>query len=307
MTIKSIINTQVRDNQVLVDMRDSKNQIIPKIIAKYYLDDPNMRFIMFEDSNDLMYYKNGIYVKYGESYLKGNIEKLTNSDINTFNVNEIINHIKRSCFISKDLFDSNDSNLINLANGLYDIKNDVLLSHTQDYYSFYKSDIIYDKNAVCPLIDKYISQIVKPKDISIIYEIIGYALNNNKNQKTAFVFEGKRNSSKSLLIKLIEYIVGLANITHVSPLLTSNDKFGVIEYKDKKLNVYDDLGNTPIGDTGVLKSLISGAVVFGQDKGKKGVDFKPNILCIFGTNDLPQTSTFDPAYAGRFYCINFPN
>lgn len=299
----------VVDNDELIKttMRNKKGVIIPDIVAKWFLYNSKHHFITLRDDKQLMYYNDGIYIPFGDTYIESEIERITNGEgVGIKLVSEVVMHIKRSTYVNRDVFDT-DNNIINMENGLYDISSHKLLPHTPDYLSLHKSPILYDPEAACPIIDKFICDVVPEKNVQTVYEVGGCALQAEKPFKTAFIFDGQKNSGKSVMLKLIEELVGPANTTHVSPLTVSENTFGAAEYFGKQLNIVDDLGITPIGDTGVLKSIIAGGRINAQFKRQQPFDYTPQVLCIFATNELPTTTSFDAAYASRFYIITFPN
>ena len=264
-------------------------------------------FATLYGDRQVFYYKDGIYRPNGDDIIAADVERRLNGDkVTTHLVNEVVNHIQRRTFVHRDDFD-NDANIINMDNGLYNIKTGELSPHTPKYLSMHKSPIRYNPDATCPAIDQFIEDIVPEKYVQTMYEIMGYALSPKKNLKKAFIFEGGKNSGKSKIIALMEAMVGRDATTDVTPLTVSRTIYVAAEYYGKQLNLVDDLGNTPIFDTGILKSVISGGRINAQFKYSQPFDYTPNILCIFATNEIPQIKPFDEAYASRFNIVPFPN
>ena len=260
---------------------------------------------MFSDGR-LLYYEGGIYLPNGDKMIGADIEKRMLGDkVTTHFVREVVGHIQRRTYTDGDDFD-NDPMIINMANGLYNIETG-LSPHTPKYLSLHKSPIEYRPYTTCPNIDQFIADVVPEKYIPTIYEIGGYAMSPKKNLKKSFMFVGEKNSGKSKLLDLLEYLVGKDATSRVSPLTVSRTTFGAAEYYGKSLNLVGDLGNTPIEDTGVLKSVITGERINAQFKYGHGFEYTPNVLCIFATNEVPKIEPFDDAYASRFNLIPFPN
>ena len=268
--------------------------------------DDTMHFAAMRDDDQLRHYEDGIYVPYGTAAIREKIMKVTHgAGVSKHRVGEIVALTTWDNYVDRNAFDTNP-NIINMANGLYNIKTGIL-PHTPKYLSLHKSPIIYDADATCPNIDKYISEVVPSKYIPTIYEIGGYAMAARKNLKRAFIFVGEKNSGKSVLIKLLGNLVGNSATTDVSPITVSNTTYGAAEYYGKQLNLVDDLGETPIENTGVLKSVIGGGRINAQFKYAQPFDYEPNILCVFATNQIPKVKPFDEAFASRFSIIPFPN
>ena len=280
--------------------------IDPETYFNLLNNDDTMHFAATKDDDQLRKYEGGIYVPYGVAAIREKIMEMTHgAGVTKHRVGEIVALTTWDNYVDRDDFDANP-NVINLANGLYNIETGIS-PHTPKYLSLHKSPIVYDPDATCPNIDKFIEGVVPEAYRQTIYEIGGYALSPCKNLKRAFIFVGEKNSGKSVMIKLLWHLIGHAATTEVSPLTVSNTTYGAAEYYGKQLNLVDDLGETPIENTGVLKSVISGGRINAQFKYAQPFDYEPNVLCIFATNDVPKVEPFDEAYASRFSIIEFPN
>ena len=268
--------------------------------------DDTMHFAAMRDNDELRYYDGGIYAPYAVSIIREKIMKVTHgAGVSKHRVGEIVALITWDNYVDRDAFDT-DPNVINMGNGLYNIKTGIS-PHTPEYLSLHKNLIKYDPDATCPAIDKFISELVPPEYVQTIYEIGGYAMAANKNLKRAFLFVGEKNSGKTKLLALLRYLVGNDATNDVSPLTVSRTTFGAAEYYGAQLNIVGDLGNTPIEDTGILKSVISSERINAQFKNKQPFNYTPHVLCIFATNQVPKVEPFDEAFASRFSIIPFPN
>jgi len=211
----------------------------------------DMHFAATRDTDQLRKYEEGIYTPYGVVAIREKIMKMTHgAGVSKHNVGEVVALVTWDNYVDRGDFDA-DPNVINMDNGLYNIETG-LSQHTPEYLSLHKSPIKYDPDAECPAIDKFIREVVPKEYVQTIYEIVGYALSPRKNLKRAFIFSGEKNSGKSKMIELLEAMIGSHATTNISPLTVSRTTYGAAEYYGKQLNLVDDLGNTPIVDTGVL-------------------------------------------------------
>ena len=280
------------------------NHFVPKWLADQVMTDYS--FVTIEDADEIFVYIEGTYTNNGQAIVESVSQARLGSKSNNRHVNEVVGHIRRSTRCARSEFD-NDFDIINVENGLFNTATMEMQHHTPTYLSLRKNPITYNPYSSCPQIDKFIKEVVRSEHIETIYEIVGYALSPRKNMKRAFIFEGERNSGKSKMLELIERMVGGLTTTHVSPIDVSNTVYGAAEYFGKQLNIVDDLGNTPIENTGILKSIISGGRINAQFKYGQPFDYTPNVLCIFATNEVPPTTNSDDAYASRFSIIPFSN
>ena len=266
----------------------------------------DMSFATMHGDRQVLHYEGGVYLPDGNDIIGAELEHRLNGDkVTTYLVNEVVNHIKRRTYVHRDDFDA-DPDIINMDNGLYSMYAG-LTPHTPKYLSLHKSPIKYDPEAKCPLIDKFIEDVVPKQHRHTIYEIGGYAMAANKNLKRAFIFVGEPNSGKSVMISLLWQLIGKTATTDVSPLTVGNTTYGAAEYYGKQLNLVDDLGDAPITNTGILKSVIGGGRINAQFKYGQPFDYEPSVLCIFATNKVPSIEPFDDAFATRFSIIEFPN
>lgn len=280
--------------------------IDPNTYASMFKRDPNSNFVATRDDKQLLSYDGGIYKPFGDTVIHEAVMKITTGEgVSTHRMNEIVNLVRWDNYVNRDDFDS-DRNVINMDNGLYNIETGIT-PHTPKYISLHKSPIKYDPDATCPAIDKFIREVVPEEYVDTIYEIGGYAMSPNKNLKRAFIFVGEKNSGKSKLVDLIGCLVGKDATSRVSPLTVSRTTFGAAEYYGKQLNLVGDLGNTPIEETGILKSVIGSERINAQFKRRQPFDYTPKVLCIFATNEVPKIEPFDEAFASRFSIIPFPN
>lgn len=127
----------------------------------------------------------------------------------------------------------------------------------------------------------------KNKDVlTIIWECIGCMLAPTKPFGKIFIWYGAGANGKSLLIKLVQYIMG--NLLTNANILSINDKFALESVIDGICNVTDDVGITTLKETGILKSLIQGGDVEVNRKYKKPIKWKPNSQFVICCNDIPN-------------------
>ena len=94
-------------------------------------------------------------------------------------INEIKDHVIRKTGITKDKFDS-DIDIINVKNGLLNMKTGELLPHTPDYYSLNQLPIKYNPEAKAPKFEKFLNEVLYPEQIRTANEIIAIYFNKKK-------------------------------------------------------------------------------------------------------------------------------
>jgi putative DNA primase/helicase len=276
--------------------------------AKWVVNSDYHHFISLNDTDEVLYYDNGVYKQGGDRKIcEMVVEAMDGHKITSNNANETVFLIKRRVGHDRNCIDA-EEDIINLANGLYNIKNGDITQHTPNYLSARQMNVVYDKDATCPNIDKFLHEIVSEEDVVFIYELFGYMLLSNKRFGTAAFFEGRGANGKSVLMELMQHFVGRESCSEVTPNeMSGDDKFAISDLFGKALNVVDDLGNDIVDGVGAFKSVITGNIVRGQRKYGHSFSFIPNTLCIFGCNEVPTTTDTSEGYFRRMRIVNFPN
>lgn len=273
--------------------------------AKWLLNESGEHFITLTDNNQVYRYSEGVYVPYGEAYIKHLVQVVMGGYLMTeHNRNEVVAHVRALTSINRDEFDK-DLDIINMRNGLYHVESGDFEQHTPEYLSLSKMDVIFDPDATCPVIDQFVKDVVEPHRVDAVYEIAGYAVLPKKRLKRGFIFVGEPDTGKSTMIGLICSFVGVTRICDVSPVVIGSDGHASYDFFGMLVNRVDDLGTTPIIETGVLKSIISSAPIRANQKYGKPFSFTPNVMILFGCNQVPMCA--DVRLRDKFDILTFKN
>lgn len=223
-----------------------------------------------------------------------------------YKINEILSYIKINSYTPRDWFDS-DKNIINLQNGLFNIEKNKLKDHTPDYHSIIQLPIIYDSEADCPHIKKFLSEILDPGDIRIIQEFFGYCLYPRYHIQKAFMLLGGGQNGKSTLINLLKAFLRPENVSSVSLQMLNENRFASANLYGKLANLFADLPAKGIPDTGLFKMLTGGDQIYAEKKGKDSFNFVNIAKLLFSANLLPKVNDRTDSYFRRWVILNFPN
>lgn len=271
--------------------------------SKWLLNESGEHFTTIEDTNSVYYYKNGIYVGGGEAKIEEMVERVMDGYLVSIrNRSEVVGHVRALTHVSRAHFDT-DPNIINMSNGLYHVTDGRFEPHRHDYLSLSKMVVDYDPRATCPIIDGFVKDVADPRRIQAIYEIAGYAILPRKRMKRGVIFVGPPNTGKTTMTNLMGTFVGEDRVTDVSPITIGGYTHATYELYGKLLNRVDDLGETPITETGVLKSILSSGPVWANQKYGNPFSFRPNVLVIFGCNKVPTCP--DKSMMDKFDILEF--
>ncbi|MCI5748156.1 phage/plasmid primase, P4 family [Clostridium perfringens] len=201
----------------------------------------------------------------------------------------------RDCREQWDILVSNDFDdfnrnpyLVNVRNGLLDIRDMSFKEHTPSYLSTVQLNVEYNPQVDCPQFKKFLNEVLDCKLIPLVQEIVGYLLTTNTASQKAFVFWGPARTGKSTLLWVVEYLLlGKKNVSNI-PWQEIGDKFKTAELLGKLANVFSDLPSKSIDDTGIFKVVTGEDYLMAEKKNKNPFKFKPFARLVFSCNELPR-------------------
>lgn len=197
--------------------------------------------------------------------------------------------------------DGAPANLINLANGVYDVNEKKLMDHDAKYRFFSKIPVKYDPTATCPEIEKFIRDIFNEEDIPFIEEWFGFCLYRSYFIKKALIIVGERNTGKSTFFRLMDAFIGRENISPVSIHDLARDKFSAASLHHKYANICDDLSSNDITSLGNFKIATGGGLAKGEYKYGEQFQFLSYAKLMFACNEIPSVEdNNDEAYFSRW-------
>ena len=292
----------IRKIMSIISVKDTDQDIVTNL-AEQVMTEYSLKTM--RDNEEMYYYDvgRGLYLNLGDSVIKEYLEIL-NPKIRTHTVNEIIQKIKRRTFVDRDKFDNN-TNIINVQNGLLDIWTGELKDHSPDFLSIVQLPIIYEPNASCPKILRFLGQVLHPQDVFTALEIIGYLLYRAAIFEKAVMLYGNGDNGKGVFIKVIEAFVGHENCSHVPLQELDNDKFSSADLYGKLANTFADLKSQKLLVTGNFKTLVSGDSVRAQRKYGQPFNFRNGAKLIFSSNKIPDSDDKSYAYFKRWLILSF--
>ena len=119
-SFREIIKSQKEEeNREKKEEEDIVRQATNAILEKH-------NFITIEETRDILYFHNGVYVPGGDVVIEREAEEQYGYEVSNSKIAEIKGHIRRRTFRKRKEIDA-DTNIINLRNGLYDIDKNELM------------------------------------------------------------------------------------------------------------------------------------------------------------------------------------
>ena len=293
------LNTAIREEEWENLTVSSEKQVLLSM-AQDLIDHWNCLWsnehIVFFDHNKNRYDTNEVTLK---GYLQ---KKYQYENITTSKMKEVLEQVNILLQNNQNYWRKRDEEFILCNNNLVSVLGNKVIPNTRTIYTdiYYPYEIMTQEefdnfNGRAKSFMEEISCYDKDKNpdiLTIIFECIGCMLSPTKPFGKLFIFYGSGANGKSLLLKLVEAIMGDL-MTH-SNILNINDKFALEGVINGIANVTDDVGITTLRETGTLKSLIQGSSIEVNRKYKNSIWWKPNSQFIICCNEVPKISDTSP-------------
>lgn len=283
------------------DWKRINSEVAQLLSSKY-------RFVTIQ--GEVYVYESGVYSPGAEELIRGWLELYLSRKVTEHSKKEVIGHIRDKFTEDMSLFD-NDRNLINVRNGLYDVKAKQLRRHDPDYLSIIQYPLAFEEGAAAPEFERFLSTIQPDADIrQLLLENMAQVFRRRASRRRAVILLGEPGTGKTTLINIVAGLVGPERVSSVSlSALCGGDQFAASELVGKVLNAVDELEPVTLKATEKLKALTGGAR-FQRSRAimKKGTNFTPSCEFWYATNDLPivkEVAQNDLAFFDRFYIIPF--
>ena len=189
--------------------RETKvRELAEKLEEKYH-------FAAMQDTKELFYYvkKKGVYEP-ASPLVEAELEKLQ-LGILTDTVINVIQKLARRHLHKRDEFDS-DKYIINMQNGLYDIRAGKLKKHTHRYLSRSQIPVKYDPKAKCVRFGKFLHEIVYPDQVRTVLEMMAYTFLRDNPFELYVILLGVGSNGKSVLMHVLTALHGTENVSRYS-------------------------------------------------------------------------------------------
>jgi len=223
---------------------------------------------------------------------------------NRSTLNSVIEFSRLKIRICDDRWDSNPNVLI-CKNGVLDLVNLTLSSHSPSNYATFGLDYDYDPTATAPTWDHVLRTTV-PGSAVFLQEFAGYCLTTSTKFETAIWLVGPAGSGKSTIVEGFQSFLGercgqlgLADI--------ERSRFALGNLQGKNLVVAAEQPAIYMQATHVLNQLISGEMIRIERKFKDAFEFRPSAKLLWAMNDMPRISDSNNGLFRRVKVIKFPS
>lgn len=202
--------------------------------------------------------------------------------------------------------------LIPFANGVVDItKQSVAPFDAYDMpftnridFNFPTSEVnVFERQ---PVLDDFMHAITcgDGSRVQALYEMAGSCLYRKNALRGIFILVGDRANGKSTFLKFLNYCLGRDNVSNLS-LHDLSKPFYLTAISGKLANLGDDIGDSFVADSSVLKSIATSDRIMGNIKFRDPIMFTPYCTLIFTANFIPRISDPTGAVQNRLQFVKF--
>lgn len=276
-------------------------------LAKIILD--KFSIIRFPNAHGNLWFWNrnkGIYEEDLTGRQVNYIIRKFDEDLKTGQIREVYNFIQDTSPIVNEV----NEKYIALENGLLNFETFEIEPFTPKYFVTQKIPVAYDPNAYDEFVETTLEKVTDGYEPSRrnIEEMLGCVLYQGVLvPKIFFLYGASAHNGKSSVLNLIHATFNKNGnaVSAVTPQKLATNNFAASSLYGKAVNIVDDLPDTTIQDSGVLKSAVTGGWVEIERKGQNAQTVKMNTTFIIASNFLPSFSESGQAINRRLHIIEF--
>lgn len=246
-------------------------------------------------------YRNGCYQP-AEEHIAHRVHEVAGDAWTRHLAGEVIGNLRAA---AQPLDDEPPLDRINLANGIYDLNTRSLQDHTPEYRSPIQLAVHYDENAECPTIQQWLVDTLDDEVATLFVEIVGYLLTADNRMQRAIMFLGGSGGGKTTGLRIIEAMLGQANVSHVALQQLDEHRFAPAQLYGKLANIHADLPSRAVNGTSVFKCVTGNDPIMAEHKGRDPFTFRAYARFVFSANEVPPTHDGTEAYFDRWTILPF--
>ena len=291
---------------------DDHGKFQPGLLADHIAE--NGQLITIRDmGQEIVHLSAGVYHKEegenGDSFVLAMLQPILGhrlEEVKKHHTTELLNQVRLRTYRDYFEFAKESIELLPLENGILNLETLELLPYDGKHLFLFKIPVRYDPRADCPIFRRFLREILYPKDVPLIEEMIGYCLWRDYYIKKGFMLVAEGNNGKSLLCAAVSAFLGIGNFSTESLTKLSESRFSTYWLRDRLANIYSDISNRAVKETGKFKMLTGDDWCDYEIKGGKSGQFLNYAKMIFSCNEIPDARDDSDAYFDRWNLVIFP-
>ena len=184
-----------------------------------------------------------------------------------------------------------------------------LVGHCREHYRTSCIPYDYDPEARAPRFEAFLAQVFEGDEdaeakAQLILEMMAYSLFAHTRYEKFVMLLGSGANGKSVLLAVLEALVGRQNTAAVQPAKFDNANHRAY-LLGKLVNMVTEISEGQLIADGPLKNLVTGEPITAEMKFKHPFDMYSYATLWFGANHLPHTRDFSDAMSRRVLIVAF--
>lgn len=221
-------------------------------------------------------------------------KSLKENSVSASIASSIFKYVTGALYVLDEELD-NHFDLLNLRNGVLDLKTLKLLPHSPRYYFTTQLGFEYDSKAKCPQWRKFLSEVlIYPNNrtdesmVNFAQEAFGYSLTASVEHEVSFWMIGEGANGKSTICYILDSLAGSAAL-HLNLGMLDRDKYQLAQLGGKRVVLCTEAPDTTVADS-TLKAVISGDPMNVRNVFEKPFVVKPIAKVWWAMNNPPRVS-----------------
>lgn len=183
--------------------------------------------------------------------------------------------------------------------------------HIREHYRTSQIPVSYDPDAKAPRFERFLTELFKgdpdaDEKREAVLQMMGYTLMAHCRHEKFVVLVGGGANGKSVLLTVVEALVGAKNVAGVQPHQFDN-VFQRGHLFCKLANIVSEIRQGEVINDAALKGIVSGELTTVEHKNKDPFEMRPFATCWFGTNHMPHTKDDSDGFFRRALVLTFNN
>lgn len=283
-------------------------------LARLTIADIGADSVLHADEHFWLWDGGGVWKKRDEIAIKqrvqGTIER-GGYPVTAAKVTGVTDVARSELYRADHTFNVGNADVVNCRNGELELigASRILQPHRREHYRTTQIPVAFDDTAEAPMFWQFLHDVFRDDadrddKARAVLELIGYSLMSHaKHEKFVMLIGGGANG-KSVLLSVIESLVGFENVAGVQPAQFAS-KWQRAHLHMKLANIVTELKQDEVIADAELKAISSGELTTVEFKNGQPFNMRAFATCWFGTNHLPHTRDFSDALFRRATILTF--
>ncbi len=302
------------DTMKFYTKRGSRMEFVPRYAANYLYDYLSP---LAYSVGKFWQYREGVWKDYPDEQIAAILTHAMKDRVQGRMIEGVLTVLRGLIYVPEDRWEP-DPYMINVKNGMLDIRTMVLKPHSPDYYSRVQLPVSYNPQAWVGGWYDFLASIF-PEDHEkdeagryinylskhvLAQQFAGYCLLRDCRYQKAMFLYGSGSNGKSTFLNVIGAVLGSENTCSLS-LTTLGERFKSIYLHNKMANLASETNPKAALESDIFNSVVAGDEITAEEKYGKSLKFRPFCKFIISMNESPMVTDKSYAFERRVMVLGF--